>query len=860
VAGIIAIDINSLPAQNEIPPHLQPLKKSLEARNFETYLSFCAPEIREQEKNALQAYFQIAGMESLSIFFAGESQDSNGLNRAFFQVLFQNRYSAIIEIWQISYQQISGGLRILGRTVNSSLANLYRLRFPGERSLSVRNVLLLQKDIRINFSEADIFFDNLPEIDTALIIVGRGQVHFQPSDEIERNQLVRLYKKPFFEDNLEYVYLRASQSFFQNNLSYESVEKTQPTTPPEIMNNLVYSIFSRNYPRSFTVENSLTRELLTFLPQSDETVIEMKTAKRGEFTYVFSPFAEEETFFFDRTHNRLLNSYSPVERETSQKRLFVRFGEKFEIKNYQLEVSYKPENNLMAARVGIDFVSRTENLDSLQLRFNPELQILKIQDEKGRELYYTQDRLRKFIYVYLAEKINYDQNFHVQIFYRGKIVPPSPVTDSLPQKISEEPRVVFSAPQGTFLFAQSAEWYPAPVKEKYFTFRLRLIVPDDYYCLASGQLLERYSLKEAGNVTELENLGNSVFVYESQIPVKYVSFFIGRLKPGIKIQNGLTLEYFSTQDWRYPEKDILKKASDVLETYQRYFGRYLFPKLSIVQRYWNTGGGNSPPGFIVLNELPFAREPGVIIISPNSPVDLSYWKEYYLAHEIAHQWWGHGVTGATYRDNWLTEGLAQFSAAFYLQERYGQKELEKILRKFSSWVRKKSGLGPISLGVRLSHIDFEGYQAIVYNKAALALFMLKDLLGDEVFFRGLQEFYRSHLFQAVRTGDFRLAMEKVSGQDLKKFFQGWFYSENLPEVKVEKRVISSSGITRLELRIRQVKRVFVFPLEIIIETGREKISRLLIVEKDDQTFNLELSSRVKKLSLNPGNKVPGKFE
>lgn len=857
---IFCFVFSPLLAQTEIPSHLLLLKESLEARDFEAYLSLCIPEIREKENSALQAYFQTARMESLSMFYAGESRDRNGLNRAFFQVLFQNKYSAIIEIWQISYQQISEGIIIHSRTISSSLTNLYRLRFPGESSVSARNIRLTQKDITITFSEGDIFFDNLPDLDTALIIVGRGQVHFQPSDEIERNQLVRKYKKSFFEDNLEYVYIRAGQNFFKSNLTYEPVERTQPTTSPEVMNNLVYSIFSKNYPRSFTVENSLTKELLTFLPQSDETVIEMKTAKKGEFTYIFSPFAEEEISFFDRTHNRLLNSYSPVEGEPGQKRMFVRFGEKFEIKNYQLEVSYKPENNLMAAKVAIDLVSRTENLDSLQLRFNPDLQILKIQDEKGRELYYTQDRLRKFIYIYLAEKVDRDNFFRIQVYYRGKIVPPPPITDSSPQKIPEDTRVVFAVPQETFLFTQSADWYPAPVREKFFTFRLRLIVPDDYYCLASGQLLERYSVNEVGTVTELENLGSSVFVYESKTPVKYISFFVGRLKPVKKIQNKVDLEHFVTQDWRSPEKDLLGETREILEVYQRYFGRFPYKNLSVIQRYWSTGGGNSPPGFIVLNELPFFGEPGVVVLNPNSPVAIAYWKEYYLAHEIAHQWWGHGITWASYRDNWLTEGLAQFSAALYLREKYGQKEFEKILKKFSAWVKKKSPIGPISLGIRLSHIDFEGYQAIVYDKAALALFMLKDLLGEEVFFAGLQEFYQSHLFQAVRTSDFRLAMEKASGKDLKKFFQDWFYSESLPEIKVEKKVSKNSDTTKLELRIRQLKKLLVFPLEIIIETEHEKISRILTVEKDDQTFELEFAGRLKKLRINPGDKVPGRFE
>jgi len=848
-------------AQAEFPEHLQPLKQSLETRDFESYLSLCTPEIRERENIALQSYFQTARMESLNLFFAGESKDAGGSTRAFFQVIFQNEYSAIIEIWQITYEEVpAGGLKIIDRRISSSLSNLYRLSFPGERSIFARNVSLTQKDIRITFPEASIFFDNLPDVDTAVIIVGSGQIHFQPSDEIERNQLLRVYKKPFFEERLEYVYVRAGKYFFQDNLSYEPIEGAPAATPAEVMNNQAYSIFSRNYHRSFTVENSLTRELLTFLPQSGETVIEIKTAKRGEFTYVFSPFAEEEVSFFDRTHNKLINSYCPAEEEPGQKRLFVRLGERYDVDQYQLEVSYRPENKLLAARATINLISLIDNIDSLQFRLNPALEILSIRDDKGRQLYYTQDRLRKLIYIYLAEKSGRDSLFRIHIYYRGRIVPPPPITDSASPQNPEGRRVVFSVPEDTYLFTQSADWYPAPVREKYYAFRLRLIVPQDYYCLAGGRLVERYSVNEAGNVTELENLGNSVFVYESEAPVKYIGFFIGKLKFGSKITNEVDLEYFFTDDWRSPEKDMLKDTASILEAYERYFGQFPFPGLSIVHRYWKTRGGHSQPGFIVLNEMIIATDPGVIMLNPRSPVDLSYWKEYYLAHEIAHQWWGHGVSWATYRDNWLAEGMAQFSSLLYLQEKYGQKELEKMLKRLSAWVRKKSEVGPITLGVRLSHTNYEAYQAVVYNKSALALFMLKDLLGDKVFFRGLQELFQSHLFKAARTSDFRRAMEKVSGKDLARFFHDWFNSDDLPDVKFEKKVIHGSDSNALNIRVRQLKRAFIFPLEVIVETDRGSSAHILVVERDDQNFNLGFSGQLKNVRINPGNKVPGKFK
>jgi len=796
-------------------------------------------------------------MTSLKLYFSGETQDETGLRRAFFQAFFQNQYAAIIEVWQISYFILNQEIQVHRRVVSSSLGDLYRLNFPGESSLHARNVRLEQRDITLIFSEAEIFFDNLPEIDTAMIIVGKGRVNFHPSDEIERHQLVRRYGKPYFEGDLEYTYLRAGASFFGENLSYEPAERSSSFPPPEMLGNLVYSIFTRNYPRSFTVENSLTGELLSFLPQSGETVIEMNVAGKGEFVYVYSPFAEEEIFFFDRTRGKLINSYNPSDGVGGQRRLFVRFGEKFEIDSYQIEASYRPETHQLAASALIKMNSTAVSLDSLQLRLNPILQIVRILDEKGRELFYSQDKFRRLVYIYLAEKVNRGESFQIQVFYRGRITPPPPTSDVLAQR--PEVNILSSYDQDTFLFSQAADWYPAPVREKYFTFRLRLVIPESYQCLASGQLIEKYSLKEAESISELESLGNSVFVYESQVPVKYISFFIGKLVRGKKIQDGITLEHYTTQNWRHIGEDLPFKARDIIRKYEEYFGAPPFKSLSIVQRYWTTSGGHSPPGFIVLDALPLIRGPDILAFNPQSPVDLSFWPEYYLAHEIAHQWWGHGLTWNSYRDNWLTEGLAQFSTLLFLKEKYGQKDYEKMLKKLSSWVRKKSNVGPIILGIRLSHIDFEGYQSIVYNKAALVLLMLKDLLGEEVFFKGLKEFYRANLFQVVRTADFRMAMEKVSGRDLKEFFQDWFYSERLPEVRVEKRISKISNRVNLKLTVKQLKRPMIFPLEIILETEAEKKPYVFLIKEGEQTFTLDFPGNLKKLIVNPGDKVPGKF-
>ncbi|MBM3306194.1 MAG: hypothetical protein FJY79_09700, partial [Candidatus Aminicenantes bacterium] len=241
-------------------------------------------------------------------------------------------------------------------------------------------------------------------------------------------------------------------------------------------------------------------------------------------------------------------------------------------------------------------------------------------------------------------------------------------------------------------------------------------------------------------------------------------------------------------------------------------------------------------------------------------VDLSQWPDYFLAHEIAHQWWGQGVSFATYRDQWLSEGLSQFAAASYLRDRYGDRAFASILKKFSRWTEKKSLRGPILMGSRLSYFDFDAYQAIVYNKSALALFMLQDLLGEGVFRSGLQAFFEKYRHRPARTASFIAEMEAASGRDLKAFFNGWFSSHELPDVRTSWTETAVPAGARLAVRVTQLKGPFVFPLWIEWTSGPQTFRNMVIVERGSQEFVLTLPAKPDKVRINPLKAVPGKFQ
>ncbi|MCU0255892.1 MAG: hypothetical protein MUF60_04045, partial [Vicinamibacterales bacterium] len=171
----------------------------------------------------------------------------------------------------------------------------------------------------------------------------------------------------------------------------------------------------------------------------------------------------------------------------------------------------------------------------------------------------------------------------------------------------------------------------------------------------------------------------------------------------------------------------------------------------------------------------------------NDPVYFDEYPQFFLAHELAHQFWGQAVGWKSYHEQWVSEGFAQYFALLYAERHGGPDVLRSVLTRMRSSALSKADQGPIRLGYRLGHIksDSRVFRAVVYNKSALVLHMLRGLLGDEAFFDGLRRLYRSSRFTKVGTDEVRAAFEAASGRSLERFFERWIYEFGIPTIRYE---------------------------------------------------------------------------
>ena len=227
-----------------------------------------------------------------------------------------------------------------------------------------------------------------------------------------------------------------------------------------------------------------------------------------------------------------------------------------------------------------------------------------------------------------------------------------------------------------------------------------------------------------------------------------------------------------------------------------------------------------------------------------------------VAHELAHQWFGDLLTCKDWSQIWLNEGFASYFAPLFSERDRGEdafriemhQEQEGYLSSDREYRR------PI-VETRYESSD-EMFDAMTYNKGACVLHMLRGLIGDEAWSKGIRRYVAAHSFQVVETDDFRRAMEATSGKDLKWFFDQWVFKAGHPELKVRWRYEDEDKTVRV--RVEQTQAVdeqtplFRLPttLEIAEDAGRIRTIPI-VIDGDVQEWILPAATRPKMVQIDP---------
>lgn len=307
-------------------------------------------------------------------------------------------------------------------------------------------------------------------------------------------------------------------------------------------------------------------------------------------------------------------------------------------------------------------------------------------------------------------------------------------------------------------------------------------------------------------------------------------------------------------------------AQDIRQSllfYSKLFGKLAIDSLIAIELPGDHG--ESFPGLLHLSWQTF-------ITADNT----DFFTEQFIAHEVAHQWWGSNLDFKSYRDQWLSEGFAEYAALMYSQ--LASSDSKKFFKLLESYRTKVLSFGKrfigkdiqppaINLGYRVNMgASTPGaYSIFVYYKGAWVLHMLRNLMlnlntmNEDAFFTVMRTFYSRYKGKRTSTKEFQQTIEDLTGADMGWFFDQWVYGNQIPTYTFAwKKEPQRNGKWRITMRVKQSDVPISFrmniPLKItfdddtinrlrIVVTGEESTIELPFFDKEPVAFTFnDLSS------------------
>jgi len=222
-----------------------------------------------------------------------------------------------------------------------------------------------------------------------------------------------------------------------------------------------------------------------------------------------------------------------------------------------------------------------------------------------------------------------------------------------------------------------------------------------------------------------------------------------------------------------------------------------------------------------------------------------------FAHEIAHQWFGDGVSEFDWHHLWISEGFATYLTDIYLEHLYGKEAMITSLKDKRRQVIEYSRRRPAPVVDTTLRVSVELLNPNSYKKAAWALHMLRRELGDVKFRQSIRAFYSKYAFRNALTDDFRWIVDSISGGNYGPFFRQWFYRPGHPVLSASMKYKKKKII--LDIKQLQGEDPFFFPLDLEIELENgEVLKHTYTLDQRNQSFTIDSHEKPLSLRLDPG--------
>jgi hypothetical protein len=792
------------------------------------------------------------------------------------------------------------------------------LRVDSSRVYPVSEIRLRREGVNLTLSSGTIgFVEPYAGQVSGVVFSGRGHVTANLRDSAEKQSLAHFVSVPLLDQSFSGAYIRFDDGSAEEILEQLRHNGTLPAKDDRFVASWNSSMANLNPDES-------ARLLLDMLAETPAPFFyaELLDERIGAFDILVDS-RRTDSVMIGQDRWSAGNRYYDVWASFSGRETPAPLTRAFAPQSYTIETTIEQDRSLKGTTT-IELRTEREGERGVGLELSRFLKLQSVEDADGHPLDFLQNETlnrnqleqhgNDFVFVFLPERARKGQSYRIRLSYSGSVI-----TD---------------AGDGVYFVGDRGAWYPhVGAMGQFATYDTTFRWPRKLQLVATGEKIDEH---EEGDVR--------VGRWRSDGPAPISGFNLGEYvvqnietSGGVKIEVAANpaLENLITQHVRPQSivgpsapitiaphrrvgvpptfsdespvpaasalKEVGQEIADAIRFEQQWLGPFPHRRLVVSQASGAVGRGF--PGLVYLPSLSFVPviEQQTAGVTLNSQQSLNAIVPF---HEVAHQWWGNVVGWEDYRDQWLTEGLANYvalvgadaqtpSAHMLAQwlDRYRKtlitpspaaKAAEKNdapefqdARRNDDATDTPDDAGPLVYGFRLnSSRDPDAYRKVIYGKGTWVFHMLRMMMQepgskspDERFVKLLRGILESYRYRALSTGEFQKEVERAmtpamastmaieGGHSMDWFFEQYVKSTGIPsyEVKYSVRPVAKGFQVRGKLIQKNVPDSFVLRVPIYSQAQGTKPVLLghVVTSGDETSFQFLATLAPKKLLIDP---------
>jgi len=867
---MVGVDVRAQPAPepDDVQRLLVRIEQSLEAGDVFGYLDLVAGTANRARaidfsRSEIQPGATRAVIKERDRIPFGSTVSPDGY-RLIVDVFVEFSQSGREATWRLDVQRLGGVWQIFDAERLTVVEHLFRISLDEARQFNALNLTISVEDLDVALDTGRVFFVSSDAGVTGVVLLGRGEMRFHPRPATEKGQVKLFGGSETLVAPFTAAFVRMAPSDFARLVASDHLMET-PVDPADLRR--ATTVFREDSQKSYHLGlGDLSPDSWSLLPGSGNFIAEVHTRRFGTLTYARSRNEPEDITLFDRARHKNIAVYASQDTLVRRGRSYNEDDlREYDVIDYTIDLAVSPGRQWLDGVATVRMRVKAEIMSTVQLRLADSLVVRSITSDRFGRLFGFRVNNQNIVVVNLPASLIRDTPLTLTLVYSGRLGPQS-IDGGETVAVGSGQDQTFESPEMTpephYLYSNRMPWYPQALSTDYATATIKISVPPSYGCVASGVLEPGWPQLAGEKADQTER---RIYSFAAEQPLRYLAFIVSKFARADarqvtsprrdsvdaggerigRIYETLALSVEANPRQIKNGQNLSERAADIAQFYASIIGDVPYPAFTIAVTEGNLPGGHSPAYFAqIVQPLPFNA-----LVWRDDPAAFDRFPDFFIAHELAHQWFGQAVGWSNYHEQWLSEGFAQYFAALYAQHQRGDAVFAGVMRQMRRWAIRESDQGPVYLGYRLGHIKSDGrvFRALVYNKGAAVLHMLRRLVGDDAFFRGIRNFYSASRFRKVGTDDLRNAFETEAGRPLDRFFDQWIYGSTLPRLKVQYHVEG----TELAVHVDQIGEVFEVPVTLTLQyTSGKKVDVVVAVREQSTDQRIPLDSALQSVAVN----------